>query len=602
MLKPELYTFEIDARLLTELKGLVLDSLAREASRIGVTKLSISKAKQLLAAAQPCLNTLVNLDGATFRSTTLLDHKKISHMLHEALAESAMFFRTEGAMEFRNVQAQQDIDVRAATLWKALFDRRLVRWLRERGYLADPEIVEPVDIVVESVKLWVRDIATRLNAEKEAITPGAFFLDTETDLSAKVDVNGTTLTLKGRPDALIIDPTSQTPEVVEYKLGLQGQVELQIAQTVLYAVIVDAAKGTRIDRARLQFFRLAGDTPPDAPELQSSTVLSQETSESQTAYPAEVEAAFAGYVGNAAAVRLLKIDCAYAGKQTPIHMSTNIMLCGPGGLGKTELARRTARALKLPIVDIPASTVKSTDALLQQITETLKTSGQEPEDVGSDSGLPKRRYPPLVVFLDEIHLLPQADKYLNLFEPKDRRAVGSKEVADLSMVTFIGATTDKGILPPPFRSRFNIIDLQPYSAEEVADILAVSWPEVDRSFLVALANVSRRNPRVALNNAGIVKKMNVVHPDHYPLTTDALKRIAREEWNVDERGLNDADRAYLRALTPGPRGIGSLCQLVPVGKEEIQSVIEPFLLELGFINLTGRGRELTELGRKSLGS
>lgn len=609
MLKPELYTFEIGPDLLAKLLPLILETLWNEAERCRVKSLSISRAKELLAVAQPSFRELMRLDGEELATAALLPHKEISLMLHDALAESARFFRTEGAQVFREAQKLEEAEARATQLWTALFDRKLLRWLREQGHLATPDLVESVDILVEAVRLWVDDFSRRLSPGYE-ISPSSFFLDTESDLEATVDFGGKKLRFRGRPDALIIDPTTKSPEVIEYKLGAQSQVELQIAQTVLYVALVDAAKGTMLDRARIQFFRLVGDTPPDVAAEEAlqdaagtATARPTGTAAVRSAFPDTVESAFAGYVGNRAAVRRLKIECAVAVESAPIQMPINLMLCGPGGLGKTELARRVSRALQLPFVDVPADTIKSIDSFLQRVQATLAASEKEPEAAGTESGLPKRRYPPLVVFLDEIHLLKKPDQFLNLFEPKERRAVGSAEVGDLSAATFIGATTDKGLLAAPFRSRFNMVDLEPYSAEDVAEIVAPSFPpslQVDRAFLVALANISRRNPRVALSRADEVRRHHHFDAATYPLTLDGLRRIADETWMVDEHGLTNSDREYLRALGNGPRGSTNLAHLVPVGQDEIRTVIEPYLLQLGLINITPRGRELTEMGKRKI--
>jgi len=86
----------------------------------------------------------------------------------------------------------------------------------------------------------------------------------------------------------------------------------------------------------------------------------------------------------------------------------------------------------------------------------------------------------------------------------------------------------------------------------------------------------------------------------YPLTLDGLRRIADETWKVDEQGLGNSDREYLRALSNGRRGFTNLTPLVRVGQDEIRTVIEPYLLQLGFINITPRGRELTEMGKRKI--
>jgi Holliday junction resolvasome RuvABC ATP-dependent DNA helicase subunit len=223
--------------------------------------------------------------------------------------------------------------------------------------------------------------------------------------------------------------------------------------------------------------------------------------------------------------------------------------------------------------------------------------------LATDSGLPRLSYPPVVIFLDEIHLLGRrADLFLNVFEPRERRAVGSKGVADLRAATLLGATTDKGRLPAPFLTRFRMVDLVPYSAEEVAEILRPAFVghDVDEGFLVALARMSRLNPREALQRAEEMLTHHRFDASAYPLSPAGLARMASETWQVDEDGLRPSDLAYLRALQSGRRGLAALTQMLPVGQDEIVAVIEPYLLQLDLIRMTGSGRELTEIGRRKV--
>ena len=599
MLRPVLETLELDAELCRRIRGPILDALFAAVARDERSELSITEVKELLAVALPHYREPVSRSLSVGDSIGTVPLQGVGVLLHSALHQAALFFRREGASVFREVQSEEDVSERARRLWGAFFTRRLLPWLQASGRLDEPEALESVDAVVEASRLWVNDLAERLGARNGELAPAEMFLDTESSLRAELEWQGRRVTVKGRPDAVTLDRAAARPEIVEYKLGEQGQLELQIAQTLLYLEMVNAVKGPGIDRARLQIFRLEGETPPDAPEPQPSDPRPRSEA---SGFPPEVEAAFEGYVGNVAAVRRLKIECALARRESPPSMPVNVMLCGPGGLGKTELARRVARALGVPMVDVPASSVKDVDGLLELVDGTLESAGQRPEPAGTDSGLPRVRYPPLVVFLDEVHLLRRkADLFLQLFEPRERRAVGSDKVGDFAHATLLAATTDKGLLPGPFLTRFRMVDLVPYDAAEVARILApafaVEQAAPSEEFLVRLARMSRLNPRIGIERAREMLTHHRFDPGAYPLDAAGLGRMAAESWEVDEHGLRPADRDYLGALWEGRRGLAALCQMLPVGRDEILNVIEPYLMQLGLVRPTGSGRELTERGR-----
>lgn len=606
MLRPALLSIEIGPELRRRIEPAVFQPLFKEADRAGTRSLSITQAKELLAIAVPEYREVVSGAAPALAGIGPVPLREVGTLLHQALQEATHFFRREGARTFRAVQKLDTSEERAARLWGTLFTRRLLRWLQASGKLDEPEALESLDVVVESVKLWVRDLALQLGPRAEGeIAPATFFLDTESDLKATLSWEGKTLELRGRPDALVVNRASGRPEVIEYKLGKHGQVELQVAQTLLYLTLVNAVKGPGLETARLQLFRLEAETPPDSAvevaeeaEKPATTMLPDQPRVS--GFPTQVDAAFAGYIGNVAAVRRLKIECTLALREMPPSMPVNVMLCGPGGLGKTELARRVARALGVPLVDVPASRVKDIDGLLELVDSALTAAGQSAEEGGTDSGLPRRAYPPVVIFLDEIHLMGRrADLFLNVFEPKERRAVGSKAVGDFTHATFLGATTDKGLLPAPFLTRFRMVDLVPYSAEEVAEILRPVFDHpVETDFLVRLAHMSRFNPREALVRAQELLTHHRFDASMYPLDLEGLRRMARESWQVDEDGLRPVDLRYLRALQGAHRGLEALTQLLPVGRDEIKTVIEPYLLQLQLIRLSGAGRELSERGRR----
>jgi Holliday junction resolvasome RuvABC ATP-dependent DNA helicase subunit len=282
-----------------------------------------------------------------------------------------------------------------------------------------------------------------------------------------------------------------------------------------------------------------------------------------------------------------------------------LMFCGPGGTGKTELARRMAEALRTPFVDIPATSFRDLDDLVQRIDSVVEDSGATPELIGTDSGMPLLRYPCLTVFIDEVHAMAKkADAYLNMLEPKERRAVCKDRVCDFGNTVFLTATTDKGKLPTTFLSRFRIIDLRQYTLDEMCEIVRrpfdLAGKKVPGEVCAVLARIGRFIPRVALERSHEFLEYHDFSPELYPISEDGIREIMEKIWNVDSNGLTANDVTYLNCLQSGPKGFQALATLLPCGKEEIEMRIEPYLLQLGAIRLSGRGREITEIGRAML--
>ncbi|MEW5983006.1 MAG: AAA family ATPase [Acidobacteriota bacterium] len=572
-----------------------LESHPPRAAHRGVTSITVSEAKDILKVALP------HYRGGT---TTLVSPlatgevvpRQVGQLLHHWIHASVRYFRRAGAQVLRRT-LDVDEGEREQVLWAAVFDSVLLGLVQGSALLAHPQGREACDLAVESLKLWVRDISGRIGeAEKKTFAPGVFFLDTEGDLDAVVEVGERRLHVRGRPDALLYDQRRRQLILCEYKFGSQSELEIQIAQVLMYVRLIEAAKSIDIAAGELQVFRARPEAVPE-PGAEPSVAVQAPESE----FPRAVDEGFRGFVGNRAAVRRLKIECTLALRGPgPIQMPVNLMFSGPAGLGKTELARRVARTLDLPFTNLPAGQATSIDALMGAVDRTLADAGIEPIVVGRDSGRPLKKYPPFVLFLDEIHeLRRRTDAFLTLFEPAERRAVGGGAVGDISAATILGATTDRGKLAGPLLSRFRMVDLEPYMEDEVAELLQPLFPAggLDPEFLTGLARIGRLTPRVALERAREVLTRFQFDPEMYPLTTEGLRRISAEQWGVDENGLGENDRRYLRALRDGPRGQAALASLLPVGREEVERLIEPFLLQIDAIRITSAGRVLTERGR-----
>jgi Holliday junction resolvasome RuvABC ATP-dependent DNA helicase subunit len=117
---------------------------------------------------------------------------------------------------------------------------------------------------------------------------------------------------------------------------------------------------------------------------------------------------------------------------------------------------------------------------------------------------------------------------------------------------------------------------RPFSTVIRGEFAAAS-PPAATPFLMALARMSRLNPRTARTQAAAMMRRHRFDAGRYPLTLEGLSAMSAEEWRVDDNGLRDADRQYLRALAGSRRGVAALTQLLPVGREEIVNVIEPYL-------------------------
>lgn len=297
------------------------------------------------------------------------------------------------------------------------------------------------------------------------------------------------------------------------------------------------------------------------------------------------------FVGQTTAVSSVSFSVKAAKKlgKMPDHM----LFFGPPGLGKTTLARLVAQ-------EVAANFVETTGNSLTNVKDVLNIL------------LSFSR--PTVFFIDEIHRIPKSVEEL-LYAPMDEQVirvmVGKNKTAriikfDLQPFTLIGATTKISFLSKPFLSRFSIkIPFNYYGEEEIGKIikeeLAQQGLDISAEALREIAKRSRGTPREALQICRRVMEyaaLNHLETLDVGAIIDLFNLL-----NIDECGLSPLDKDYLRTLAEtfkgGPSGIRVLASALGMDVETLEGVVEPYLMMLGFVTVTSRGRKLTEKGWKA---
>jgi Holliday junction DNA helicase RuvB len=273
----------------------------------------------------------------------------------------------------------------------------------------------------------------------------------------------------------------------------------------------------------------------------------------------------------------------------------HVLLSGPPGLGKTTLAMIIASEMNAPI---------------------RITSGPAIQHAGDLASILSSLVEGEILFLDEIHRMSRPAEELLYLAMEDFRVdviVGKGAGAtaiplELPHFTLVGATTRAGLLPSPLRDRFGFTaQLDFYENAELSVIVKRSASlmgiEIGEEAITELGSRSRGTPRVANRLLRRVRDYAQVHSNGKVGIKEA--RAALEMYEVDEIGLDRLDLGVLETLVKrfngGPVGISTLAMAIGEEAETIESLAEPFLVRMGFISRTPRGRIATPAGFEHLG-
>jgi holliday junction DNA helicase RuvB len=267
----------------------------------------------------------------------------------------------------------------------------------------------------------------------------------------------------------------------------------------------------------------------------------------------------------------------------------HVLLYGPPGLGKTTLASIIANEMGV---------------------QFRSTSGPAIERAGDLAAILSSLEPGDVLFIDEIHRLPRTveevlypameDFFLDI-------VIGSGSSArsvrlDLPPFTLVGATTRAGLLSAPLRDRFGVLSrLEYYETKDLCDIVTrtadIFHVGIKKDAAIEVARRSRGTPRIANRLLKRVRDIAQVNGEE-TISMETTKK-ALEMLQVDNQGLDHIDHKYLLGIMDrfrgGPVGLDTIAATIGEESQTIEDVYEPFLLQIGFIQRTPRGRIVTPL-------
>ncbi|MFT4649959.1 MAG: Holliday junction DNA helicase RuvB [Polaribacter sp.] len=327
----------------------------------------------------------------------------------------------------------------------------------------------------------------------------------------------------------------------------------------------------------------------DEERLITPEIVSQELSQDRALRPKLLD----DYIGQPEVCEQMDIFIQAAKNRS--EALDHVLIFGPPGLGKTTLSHIIANEMQV----------------------TLRhTSGPVLEKPGDLAAILTNLEPHDVLFIDEIHrlspvveeiLYPAMEDYQLDIMIGDGPAARSIKL-DLPPFTLVGATTRAGSLTSPLRDRFGIVQrLEFYSSKDLTTIIlrsaALLEIKIDQSGATEIALRSRGTPRIANRLLRRARDYAEVKADG--VISDSIAKLALDMLKVDRSGLDHMDRRLILALIEkfdgGPVGVESLAAAIGEERGTIEDVIEPYLIQQGFMMRTPRGRVVTARGHAHFG-
>jgi len=336
---------------------------------------------------------------------------------------------------------------------------------------------------------------------------------------------------------------------------------------------------------------------PDLPETleRRKLVIEQETEEDTVVSLSLRPVKLDEFIGQKELVENLRVSLK-AAKQRGEPLE-HMLFSGPPGLGKTSLANIVSHEMNVRITVTSGPAITRAGDLIGILTNLAHGD---------------------ILFIDEIHRLPKvveeflypAMENFKIDFIVDKGPYARTVNFNLKPFTIIGATTRSGLLASPLRDRFGIFHhLEFYAPEDLREIVLASAKklnvEISSETALAVARRARGTPRIANRLLRRVRDFVQVKTGKSSIDT-TLVNNAMQTLRIDPMGLDEIDRRFLRVLNEqyqgGPVGIETLAATLNEEVDTLVDVLEPYLLKIGFLKRTARGREITESALRHLGS